>query len=365
MIISILKEIIPNETRVAITPQIVKKYIDLGFKIQIETKAGELSGFSDKDYKIAGADIKTSAIETVANADIIIKINAPLPKEIELFSPSQLIIANFINTIFPSLVSKHLTCFALENMPRISRAQNMDILSSQNNLAGYQAIIKAFGLLSKVAPLMMTAAGTIPPAKVLVLGVGVAGLQAIATAKRLGAVVYASDVRPEVKEQVESLGGKFISIEVDNDILTSGGYVKNVSPSYLTRQKEVLIQLLPQIDIIITSALVIGKKAPLLLNKKMLKYLPSNSVIIDMASSSGGNVEGSITNKIIKYNNLKIYGGGDLITEVPNSASHLFAQNIFNFINFAYSTPNRQLNFEDEIISATCICKNGKLLLKD
>ena len=365
MIIAILKEIKPYETRVAATPQTVKKYIDLGFKIQIETNAGELAGFSDEDFKIAGADIKNSAIETVVNSDIIIKINAPLPEEIKLFNSSQIILANFNNTISPSLVSKHITGFALEKMPRISRAQNMDILSSQNNLAGYQAVIKAFSLLPKVAPLMMTAAGTITPAKVLILGVGVAGLQAIATAKRLGAVVYASDVRPEVKEQVESLGGKFISIETNNDVSTSGGYVKNVSSNYLARQKEAIIKLLPQIDVVITSALVIGKKAPVLLNKKMLKYLPQNSVVVDMASSSGGNVEGSVNNQMTKYNNLKIFGGGDLITEVPNSASHLFAQNIFNFINFISLSNPKKLNFNDEIITATCVCKDGKLLLKD
>lgn len=350
MIIAILKEITPHETRVAITPQIVKKYVDLGFKVHIETKAGELAGFSDEDFKTAGGIIKNSAQQTISKANIIIKINAPLSEEINLFQPSQVIIANFHHTIPSALVSKQVICFALEKMPRISRAQNIDILSSQNNLAGYQAVIKAFNLLPKVAPLMMTAAGTIPPAKVLILGVGVAGLQAIATAKRLGAIVYGSDIRPEVKEQVESLGGKFISANSNDNN---------------SQQENNIFKLLPQIDIVITSALIPAQKAPLLINKTMLKLLPPHSVIIDMASSSGGNVEGSINAKITKFNNLKIYGGGDLITEIPNSASHLFAQNLFNFINFISPSTPQELNFNDEIISATCICKDGKLLLKD
>lgn len=352
MIIAVLKEITPYETRVALTPQITKKYIDGGFKVQIETQAGKLAGFCDNDYISAGATIKTTASQTISGADIIIKINSPLPEEIKLFQPLQTVIADFKQAIPPSLASKQITCFALERIPRISRAQNMDILSSQNNLAGYQAVIKAFGLLPKIAPLMMTAAGTIPPANVLILGVGVAGLQAIATAKRLGAVVFASDIRPEVQEQVSSLGGKFISTTPNNKKRDS-------------QQENAILKLLPQIDIVITSALIPGQKAPLLINKKMLKLLPPHSVIIDMASSNGGNVEGSINNQISEFDNLTIFGGGNLITELPNSASHLFAQNIFNFIKFIYPNGTLKLDFNDEIISATCICKDGKLLLKD
>ena len=371
MIISAIRETTPNETRVAITPETVKKYISLGFSVHIEQNAGLSSGFTDSSYKNCGAKIFSSPQETIKNANIILKINAPTPAEITIFSANQTIIADFHNFDFSKYFSKlcasQTTCFALNLLPRISRAQNMDILSSQNNLAGYRAVIEAFMLLPKAAPLMMTAAGTVPPAKVLILGTGVAGLQAIATAKRLGAIVYASDIRETTKEQVASLGGKFVEIPTTENFESKQGYAIQASSQYTNNQKQALQKILPQIDIIIATALVPQQKAPIIIDKQMLKMLPPNSVIIDMAASSGGNIEGTQNNKLITKNNIKILGNSNLAASIPHTASNLFAQNLFNFIKSQYNTEKSTLKFDfsDELISKTCICKNGKTILEE
>ena len=367
MTIAILKETTPSETRVAATPDVVKKYVDLGFKIQVESSAGVAAGFSDAQYSSAGAKICKTPADTLKKANIIIKVNAPLLSEDHLFSPKQIVIADFKALSSPQRIEHFcklgLTCFALDLLPRISRAQGMDILSSQSNLAGYKAVIEAFNLLPQAAPMMMTAAGTVPPAKVLVLGAGVAGLQAIATAKRLGAIVYASDVRPATKEQVESLGGKFLNIESEQNAETSGGYAQATSKQFQKMQQKAIGEILPQINIVITTALLPGKPAPRLISATMLKKMAKGSVVIDMASSSGGNVEGSQNNKTVDINGIKIVGNSNLAASIPLSASKLFAQNIFNFIKSQFNNEQKELKFDfsDELISATCICQNGKV----
>jgi len=371
MQIAVTKETLKNENRVAITPEITKKYLALGFNINIETGAGVKAGFSDEEYAKSGAKICPSAKHAIKDANIVIKINAPTDDEIGLLSPSQIIIANFQalaqKTYISKFAKKQLTCFALDLLPRISRAQSMDILSSQNNIAGYKAVIEALNFLPKAAPLMMTSAGTISPAKVLILGTGVAGLQAIATAKRMGAQVFASDIRPNTKEQVESLGGKFIEIKTDEVTETSDGYAKETSKEFQKLQKQAVSEALKQTDVVITTALIPGKKAPILIDYQMLKNMPQNSVIIDMASAYGGNVEGSQDNAIIEKNGIKIIGNSNLASAIPFSASRLFAQNIYNFVyNIVDKTTLKlNLNFDDEIISATCICNNGHNLLEN
>lgn len=371
MIIAVLKEITAGETRVAATPDIVKRYCDMGFKVQIEKNAGAKAGFADSDYTAAGAEIMSTPAKTVQGASVILKIWAPFVSEDSLFKPGQILVANMQAQANPerikTLAKLGLTCFALELMPRTSRAQSMDILSSQSNLAGYKAVIEAFNLLPKAAPLMMTAAGTITPARVLILGAGVAGLQAIATAKRLGAVVYASDVRAAVKEQVESLGGKFVDVETDENMETRGGYAKQASAEYLRRQKQAVAERLRQTDVAITTALIPGKPAPRLIDSSMLEQMPKGSVVIDMAASSGGNVEGSEEGHLIDINGVRVMGNSNLAAGVPTSASLLFAKNIYNFLNAQYNpkTNEFKFNFDDDLVAQTCVTKDGKFLPKE
>lgn len=368
MIIAVPKELRKGETRVAVSPEIVKKLTAWNFTVKIEKNAGNAAGFSDEDYLAAGAEIKSSAKETYKNAELIFKIWAPLPEEDKFLTPEMAVIANFqsFDNIkrLTALAKTGITGFALERMPRISRAQSMDILSSQSNLAGYKAVLDAVNNLDKAVPMMMTAAGTIAPAKALILGAGVAGLQAIATAKRLGAMVFASDVRPQVKEQVESLGGKFLEVQSDENFETAGGYAKETSANYKKKQQEAVAEQLKKTDFAITTALIPGKPAPKLINKDMLKNMPKGSVIIDMATASGGNVEGSEDNKTVEINGIKIIGNSNLAAEIPNSASLLYAKNIFNFISPMYNHEAEQIifNFNDELIKGTCICKDGKLI---
>ena len=341
MIIAIPKEISPHETRVAVTPETVSKYTKLGLSVKIETNAGTLAGFSDDEYRQSGAQICPTPSQTYANSDIILKINAPQTEEDQYLKSGMTIIGNFQTLNNPQrtaiFAQLGLRCFALDLIPRISRAQSMDILSSQSNLAGYRAVIEALNHFNKAAPLMMTAAGTIAPAKVLILGVGVAGLQAIATAKRLGAQVYASDIRPETKEQVASLGAKFI---------------ETISPDILSK-----------IDIVITTAQTAGKKAPILINDSLLRIMHKDSIIIDMAANSGGNVEGTLPFQTIFKYGTKIIGNSSLETLLPYSASQLFANNIYNFLLASFNHEQKTFIFDhnDELIHKTCICQNGEI----
>ena len=345
MIIAVPKEILTNETRVAATPETIKKFTTLGFEVHIQSDAGSESGFNDDDYRQAGAKIISSAKEVYKSADIILKINAPQPKEISLMKNGCAIVALFPlesrTALKSDLAKKQASCFALNLIPRISRAQNMDVLSSQSNLAGYKAALVGINSFNRAVPFMITAAGTIPPAKVFVVGVGVAGLQAIATAKRLGAQVVASDVRVEVKEQVESLGGK---------------YLKNENPQDFLNQ-------LKQSDIVITTAQIPDKKAPRLISKDMIKQMKKNSVLVDMAVDSGGNIEGSDAGKIVRLFDVSIIGLSNGAALLPYSASELFARNIYNFVQtFFKPVAQNPTDFNDEILKAVCFMKNGDLL---
>lgn len=369
MIIAVPREIMPGENRVAATPEVVKKYLRWGLHVQVENGAGQKAGFPDETYKEAGAKIVSSPADIYKHAGIILKIRAPQPEEDRLLSAGQVIIADFQALSRPARITdfaKHgLTCFALELLPRISRAQSMDILSSQSNLAGYKAVINAVNLLDKAVPMMMTAAGTITPARILVLGAGVAGLQAIATAKRLGAQVFAADVRPQVKEQVESLGARFVEVSPSENFETADGYAAETSEDYQKKQRLAVAEQLLKTDIAVTTALIPGKKAPQLITTGMIQHMPSGAVIIDMATASGGNVEGSKDGETVLLNGIKIVSGSNLASEIPNSASRLFANNIYNFLAPMYQSESRNIsfNFDDELISKTCIAKSGQILI--
>lgn len=358
MKLAVLKEQDKNECRVAATPETVKKFIDLGFKVTVEKSAGELSSFPDAEYKSAGATIGTAK-----DADIILKINAPTDAEIKNFKKGACVIAHMnalINTDLGAKLDKAgLNGFAMEMVPRITRAQSMDILSSQSNLAGYRAVIDAAATYGKAFPMMMTAAGTVSPAKVMVLGAGVAGLQAIATAKRLGAIVSAFDVRPAVKEQVESLGAKFIEVDPDatKDAETKGGYAKEMSAAYQKKQAQKIHDTLKTQDIAITTALIPGKKAPILITDKMLSDMKQGSVIVDLAAGMGGNVEGSAPDKIIIKHGVTLIGHTNMASRIAFDASKLFAKNILNFVTLLVDKEAKKLtlNMDDEIIAATLL----------
>lgn len=365
MIIAVPKEIRPGETRVACTPEIVRKMLSWGYEVRVENTAGTAAGFSDEDYRQAGARIMACPEDTYKNADIVLKIWAPQESEERYLKKNMTIIANFQILNNPArketFAKLGTQCFALELMPRISRAQSMDILSSQSNLAGYKAVIEAVNASERAVPLMMTAAGTVSPAKVLVLGAGVAGLQAIATAKRLGAQVFAADVRPQVKEQVESLGARFVDVETDENFENAGGYATETSAAYQKKQQEAVAEQLKKTDIAITTALIPGKKAPVLITATMLRQMPRGAVVVDMAADSGGNVEGSREAQITEADGVKIIGNSNLAAGIPYSASKLFANNIYNFLAPMYNAEQKQIvfNFFDELVDKTCICKDG------
>lgn len=368
MLIAVPKEIKPGETRVAATPDIVQKYKFMGLDVQVQSGAGEASGFSDRDYLNAGAEIKKNAADSYKKADIILKIWAPEAEEDGFLKAGTAVFANFQALTHRGRIETFahlgLTCFALELMPRISRAQSMDILSSQSNLAGYKAVIEAVCKLPSAVPMMMTAAGTIAPAKALILGAGVAGLQAIATAKRLGAVVFASDVRPQVKEQVESLGGRFVEVKSDENFETAGGYARETSAEYKQKQQEAVAEQLAKTNFAVTTALIPGLPAPRLITKAMLSAMPAGAVVVDMASSAGGNVEGSEDGKTVVINGVTVIGNSNLAASLPASASPLYAKNILNFLDTMYNKEEKSLNynFEDELIKGTCLCYNGKMI---
>lgn len=331
MIIGTIKEKKKFENRVSISPEEVKNYVKSGHQVLVEKNAGLQSGFSDKLYKEAGASM-SSAKDILKSVDILLKINCPSPDEAKQLKTSSMVISqlNIQNEIDSIKIfnSKKVSAFSLERVPRITRAQDMDILSSQANLAGYHAVIDAAQEFNRVLPLFMTAAGKVTPANVLVIGAGVAGLQAIATAKRLGAIVYATDVRIASKEQVESLGGKFVMVEDEEskNAETKGGYAKEMSAEYQKKQEALLAETLKEMDIVICTAQIPGRKAPLILKKDMLDNMKQGSVIIDLAVESGGNCEYSQLGKVVSKNGLKIVGHANVPGRVANNASSLFAK---------------------------------------
>jgi len=360
MIIGSISENINFEKRVAITPDIVKKYISLGLEVYISKNYANHLGINDNEFETAGAKV-LDINEVIAKSNVIIQMNILSNENLDKLKKDQFLIG-VLNPYsneeqLKNMISKNIHCFSLELLPRITRAQSMDILSSQANLAGYKAVIDSFAFFQKAIPMMMTAAGTISAAKVLVVGAGVAGLQAIATAKRMGAIVYATDVRMASKEQVESLGGKFLIVEGAENLETDGGYAKEASDDFKKKQENLIKETLKKIDIVICTALIPGKKAPLIIKKDMIDVMPNGSVIYDLAASQGGNSEMTKVNEIIDSNGVKIMGEANILNNLPISASNLYAKNMFNFVNnlFDKEKKNFVINLEDEIIERTKI----------
>lgn len=364
MKLGVLKESKEQERRVALTPELVKQLIKKEFEILIEQGAGDESKFSDNDYIAAGASIASKS--EICNTDVILKVNAPTLEEANLMKNGaisiSLLYAYTQKDLLEVFKSKQISAFAMDAVPRISRAQKMDALSSQANLAGYKSVIMAADALGKIFPLMMTAAGTITPAKVLIFGAGVAGLQAIATAKRLGAVVEVSDVRPETKEQVESLGGRFLVVEGADEVKTEGGYAKEVSAEFLAKQKKLVEDKIKDADIVITTALVIGKKSPLLVTEDMVKSMKSGSVIVDMAVESGGNCELSEFNKTVVKHGVTIIGESNLPALLPINASQLYATNISTLLLHLATKEGFKWEMEEDITKGALITHQGELV---
>ncbi len=349
------------EKRIAVTPDIAKKYVDLGFELLLPENYGKHLGFEDDLYKKVGVEISKDENNLIKNADLIIQLGLLSENKLQLIKEGQSLIG-VLNpydnkTKLEILAKKKINLFSLEKLPRITRAQSMDILSSQANLAGYKAVVESFAKFEKAIPMMMTAAGTIPAAKVLVVGAGVAGLQAIATAKRMGAIVFATDVRMASKEQVESLGGKFLTVEGAENLETEGGYAKEVSEDFKKKQENLLAQTLKKIDIVICTALIPGKKAPVIISEKMINGMQAGSVIYDLASIQGGNTAFSEVDKIVEINGIKILGEKNILNKLPISASNLYAKNMINFVINLYDKKNNKINInlEDEIIKKTLI----------
>ena len=349
------------EKRVAITPEIAKKYISNGFDVILSKDYGEHLGFTNQEYETLGVKLLTEDKEIIENADLILQLRLPLEDKLFLLKENQ----NLIGVLeshqnkdkIDGLIKKKINNFSLELLPRITRAQSMDILSSQANLAGYKAVIDSFSYFEKAIPMMMTAAGTVPAAKVLVVGAGVAGLQAIATAKRMGAIVFATDVRMASKEQVESLGGKFLTVEGSENLETEGGYAKEASDDFKKKQEDLLGETLKKIDIVICTALIPGKKAPIIIKDSMIKNMQSGSVIYDLAAIQGGNTSFTEVDKVIDQNGVKIMGEKNILNKLPISASNLYAKNVYNFVMNLYDKENKKINInlEDEIIEKTLI----------
>ncbi len=349
------------EKRIAITPEIAKKYISLGFEVSLSENYGSHLGIKDEEYKKLGASILKDEKEIITNTNILAQLTLLDEDKSSLLKENQ----TFIGVLNPydnkdklsNLVKKNINIFSLELLPRITRAQSMDILSSQANLAGYKAVIESFANFEKAIPMMMTAAGTIPAAKVLVVGAGVAGLQAIATAKRMGAIVFATDVRMASKEQVESLGGKFLTVEGAENLETEGGYAKEASADFKKKQEELLSETLKKIDIVICTALIPGKKAPLIIKEDMINNMQSGSIIYDLAAIQGGNTAYTKVDEVIDKNGVKIMGESNILNKLPTSASNLYAKNVFNFVSNLYDKENKKINInlDDEIIEKTLI----------
>lgn len=369
MHICVLKERRAHENRVAASPETVKKIISMGHTVTVESDAGVASSFVDQAYKDAGASIAKDLPSTLKGAEIVLKVQRPISADVStdngIDEMAELPAGSCLIAMLDSLTetkqidlykSKKIKAFALERVPRITRAQSMDVLSSQSNLAGYRAVIEASFEIPRAFPMMMTAAGTIAPAKVMILGAGVAGLQAIATARRLGAVVCAFDVRKAAKEQVESLGATFIEVDGGEDAETAGGYAKETSAEYQQRQADKIHETLKKMDIAITTALIPGKPAPQLITDAMIKDMKPGSVIVDMATSAGGNVSASKADKVVTVGGVKIIGHSNLASRIASDASALYARNVLRFLELICDEKgNLKIDMDDEIIKASLI----------
>ncbi|HEX4105877.1 MAG TPA: Re/Si-specific NAD(P)(+) transhydrogenase subunit alpha [Rhizomicrobium sp.] len=367
MKLAVPKETASGETRVAATPESVKKLKSLGLDVTVETGAGAAAHIADADYAAMGATIAPDARTALADADIVLKVRGPNPAESSLIKKDAVVAALLAphseKEAIAALAGQGAIAFAMEFLPRISRAQAMDVLSSQANLAGYKAVIDAAAQFGRAMPMMMTAAGTIAPARVLVMGVGVAGLQAIATAKRLGAIVSASDVRPATKEQVESLGGTFVAVmdEEFKNAQTAGGYAKEMSPEYQAKQAALIADTIRKQDIVITTALIPGRKAPILVTEEMIKTMKPGSVIVDLAGEQGGNTPLTKANEVVTVHGVTIMGYTNLPGRLAVDASSLYARNLFNFISLLVDKKTGQLaiDWNDEIVKGALVAKDG------
>ncbi len=375
MKIAIPKERRENEKRVAASPDTVKKFVGLGAEVVVETGAGTLSSFQDQDFVDAGASIAADEAAALKDADVVLKVQRPLteteggPDELSLMKSGATLIAQLAPLQNKEQVAAYaaagVNAVAMELVPRISRAQSMDVLSSQSNLAGYKAVLDAAAVYGKALPMMMTAAGTIAPAKAFIMGVGVAGLQAIATVRRLGAIVTATDVRAATKEQVESLGAKFVMVETDETGEDEGGYAKEMSDDYKKRQAELVAEHIKKQDIVITTALIPGREAPILVTDEMLASMKPGSVLVDLAVEMGGNVTQSKPGEIVTTDNgVHIVGHINVPSRLASDASALFAKNLLNFLTpmIDKETGSLAMNWEDEIIQGSALTKDGAVI---
>lgn len=372
MVIGIPKEILPGENRVAATPEVVSKYIKAGFNVQVERDAGINAGFTNEKYADAGAKVLDSASELLQSSDIVLKVQRPVENEslnkneLDLMKPGTLLITFLYPLHYHDLVKKcaekKINVISMDMIPRTTLAQKMDALSSQANLAGYKSVLLCANALGKIFPLMMTAAGTISPAKVVIMGAGVAGLQALGTAKRLGAVVEVSDIRPQVKEEVQSLGGRFIEVPTDASMQDAGGYAKEASAEFLEKQKALIFKHITEADIVITTALVPGKKAPVLVTEEMVKKMRLGSVVLDMAVEFGGNCEVSELGKTVKKYGVTIIGEPNLPSLVSHHASDMYSKNILSLVQHISKEGKIELKLEDEIVKGSLITFNGEVI---
>lgn len=367
MILGIPKEILENETRVAAIPATVKQYISAGFEVKIESGAGLKSQISDDEFKAAGAEILSDASSVYSSSDMILKVNSPTNDELSMIKDGSSYIS-FFQTMketskVVALKDKKVTAYSMHLIPRTTLAQKMDALSSQTNIAGYKAVLIGASHIDKYMPLLMTAAGTISPAKVLVLGAGVAGLSAIATAKRLGAQVEASDVRPEVKEQVESLGAKFLEVESDSDDgVGEGGYAKETSDEYKKKQAALLAERIADSDIVVTTALIPGRPAPILITDEMVKSMRSGSVVMDLAAENGGNCSLTKPDELVNIDGVLVDGTVNLAGTMSVHASQLYSKNVSAFILHGYDKEKKEFNLEDEIMTGSMFVHDGQIV---
>ena len=376
MKIAVAKERRPGEARVAVSPDVVRKFKGLGFEVAVEKGAGVRASFTDAAYTEAGAALAKDERTAIKGADVVLKVRRPMVEggkaksELAMMKKGAILIGHLEAAANKGDVAAYakagITAFAMELMPRISRAQSMDVLSSQSNLAGYRAVLDAAAEFGRAFPMMMTAAGTVAPAKVFVMGVGVAGLQAIATAKRLGAVVTATDVRPATKEQVESLGAKFLEVDsgAEMEAETEGGYAKEMSEDYKKKQAEAVRAHIKSQDIVITTALIPGRPAPVLVTEAMVKDMKTGSVIVDLAVESGGNCPLSKRGRVVVKHGVKLVGHDNLPSRVPEDASQLYAKNLLNFITPLVDAEKKALaiDWEDEIVTGTLLTRAGKVV---
>ncbi|MFM2286820.1 MAG: hypothetical protein RLZZ543_2317 [Bacteroidota bacterium] len=365
MILAVPKEKKSRENRVALTPDVVKELVGKGFSVIVERGAGENSYLADNLYEAAGAKM-TDASSIYKEADVLLAVNAPEASDISSMKSGAILISFLFAATAPETVNAlsaaGVSAFSMDAVPRISRAQKMDALSSQSNLAGYKTVLMAANALGKIFPMLMTAAGTVKPAKVVIMGAGVAGLQAIATAKRLGAIVEVSDIRPETKEQVQSLGGHFIELKGDDSMKTEGGYVKDVSDDFLRKQQELIAKHVADADIVITTALIPGKKAPLLITEDMVKSMKAGSVVVDMAVEQGGNCAISELNQTVVKHGVTLIGESNLPSLLPLNASQLYAKNISTFLLHLADKEAFRWEMEEEITKGSLIVHQGKVV---